>query len=169
MTRQLSIGPVVGSSADWMSAAEVPGAKLLPTTTNGPEAPLMESPLMGCRIVACAFPDSSALRRRSALCCFLFAGFARVRADATVAGAGFGLGLLVWFGRKDAEAERFMTKVISSEICFAFEVYERLGLMYLWHADPAGQAPGLRGRRLAHRSGAWCTCASILLVSVFPQ
>lgn len=66
----------------------------------------MERPPLGSRIVAWAFPDSSALRRRSALCCFLFAGFVRVRADGAVAGAGFGFGLLVWFGRKEAEAER---------------------------------------------------------------
>jgi hypothetical protein len=109
MTRQLSIGPEVGSRADWMSAAVVPRAKLLPTTTNGPEAPLMDRPPLGSRIVAWAFPVSSAVRRRSALCCFLFADFVRVRADATVAGAGLGFGLLVWFGRKEAEAERYMT------------------------------------------------------------
>ena len=116
VTRQLSIGPVVGSSADWMSAAVVPGAKLLPTTTNGPEAPLMDRPPLGCRMVAWAFPDSSALKRRSALCCFLFAGFARVRADATVAGAGWGLGLLVWFGREEIEAERYMTRKMFLEM-----------------------------------------------------
>lgn len=46
VTQQLRICPEMGSMAAWISAAVVPGAKLLPTTTKGPEpAPLMESPV----------------------------------------------------------------------------------------------------------------------------
>ena len=44
--RQLRIGPVVGSNADWISAAVVPGAKFVPITTNGPDAPLIEKVLL---------------------------------------------------------------------------------------------------------------------------
>lgn len=51
MIRQLSIGPVEGSRADWISAAVVPGAKFLPTTMNGPDAPLMDRLLF--RLLAC--------------------------------------------------------------------------------------------------------------------
>ena len=36
-----------------MSAAVVPGAKLLPTTVKGPEAPLIEIPAELSRTVAC--------------------------------------------------------------------------------------------------------------------
>ncbi|KAJ5666140.1 uncharacterized protein N7477_008588 [Penicillium maclennaniae] len=46
----------------------------------------------------------------------LICGVARVRADATVAVAGLGLGLLVWFGREEVEAERYMTRRKLSEI-----------------------------------------------------
>lgn len=55
-TLQLTIAPPTGSSADWISAAVVPGAKLLPITTNGPEpAPLIEIPMPLLRTVACPF------------------------------------------------------------------------------------------------------------------
>lgn len=55
---QLSMGPVMGSRADWMSAAVVPGAKFLPTTKNGPEAPLivMLLPPSG-RLFCATLPD----------------------------------------------------------------------------------------------------------------
>jgi hypothetical protein len=42
-------------------------------------------------------------------------------------------------------------------------------LIYLGHADSAGQAPGLRDRRLAHRSRPRGACAAVLLVSVLPK
>lgn len=70
----------------------------------------MDRPPLGSRTVAWPLPDSTAAKIRSAFGCRLvagfvsFAGFARGRADATVAGAGLG-----WFGRKVAEAERWMT------------------------------------------------------------
>lgn len=58
VTRQVSIGPEIGSIADWISAAVVPGAKLLPITTKGPEAPLIVMPVGAGRTVAWAWPDS---------------------------------------------------------------------------------------------------------------
>ena len=88
ITRQLSMGPETGSSADWISAAVVPGAKLLPTTMKGPEAPLMDRSLPGLRIIACPWPDSRAERTRSAFGRRGFVRVARDRADATVAGEG---------------------------------------------------------------------------------
>lgn len=41
MTLQLCISPPLGIIADSMSAAVVPGAKLLPMTTYGPAVPRM--------------------------------------------------------------------------------------------------------------------------------
>lgn len=66
MIQQFSAGPATGSNADWMSAAVVPGAKLLPTMTKGPElAPLIDSPPVLSRTVDCPFAGSSAVIRRS--------------------------------------------------------------------------------------------------------
>ena len=106
ITRQLNTGPEVGSRADWMSAAVVPGAKLLPTTTKGPEAPLMDRPGLGLWMVACPLPDSRAANRRSAFDRRLllglvgFEGLVRDRAVAPVACAG-----LIWFGREEVVAD----------------------------------------------------------------
>lgn len=60
-------------------------------------------------------------------------------------------------------------KKTSSEMFHEFVGYEAVGLIYLGHANPTGQAPGLRGRRLAHRSRPWCTGAAVLLVPVLPK
>jgi hypothetical protein len=60
-----------------MSAAVVPGAKLLPTTTGGPElAPLMLIPPLVSRTVAWAFAEVSAERRRFSSGRRRWAGFA---------------------------------------------------------------------------------------------
>lgn len=50
---QLCSSPPMGSIADSISAAVVPGAKLLPCTTYGPAKPRMLYPLPGARTVAC--------------------------------------------------------------------------------------------------------------------
>lgn len=60
-------------------------------------------------------------------------------------------------------------KKTSSEKFHVFVGYEAVGLIYLGHADPTGQAPGLRGRRLAHGSRPWCTGAAVFLVPVLPK
>ena len=51
MTLQLVISPPIGVMADSMSAAVVPGAKLLPTTTYGPASPRMLIPIPAPRTV----------------------------------------------------------------------------------------------------------------------
>lgn len=61
MIQQFNTGPATGSSADWISAAVVPGAKLLPTMTKGPElAPLIDRPPVLSRTVDCPFAGLSA-------------------------------------------------------------------------------------------------------------
>lgn len=69
MIRQLSICPVEGSRAAWISAAVVPGAKFRAITTNGPEAPLMDRLLRLLRGWGFAFPpsESNAFQTCSAL------------------------------------------------------------------------------------------------------
>lgn len=100
-TRQLNIGPETGSMAAWMSAAIVPGAKLLPTTMNGPEAPLIDKPPLSLRTVACPLvlfnADKSCSRRPLRIVLY------RDRVDVTVAGAGL---RWVWVGVELADAER---------------------------------------------------------------
>lgn len=91
----------------------MPGAKLPPTTTKGPEAPFIERPGLGSPMFACPLPDSSAVRSRSAFGRRLTLCFERVRADATVAGAGFDCFVsLVW---KDADAECYNGCITWSE------------------------------------------------------
>jgi hypothetical protein len=66
VTQQLNICPVKGSRADWMSAAVVPGAKLLPITTKGPElAPRIVRPTGLSRTVDCPLAGLRAERRRA--------------------------------------------------------------------------------------------------------
>lgn len=63
--KQFRLCPATGSMADWISAAVVPGAKLLPTTVNGPElVPLMEIPPGFPQTVACPFVSLRAAARR---------------------------------------------------------------------------------------------------------
>jgi hypothetical protein len=102
--QQLKTGPAMGSMADWMSAAVVPGAKLLPITTNGPElAPLMEMPTGPSRTVACPLAGCSAESKRFSSGRRLFGGFAvdcagRVGADGA---------RVFFFGLIEADAERY--------------------------------------------------------------
>lgn len=107
-----------------MSAAVVPGAKLLPTTTKGPDAPLMDKPVLGSRILAwLILPDSMADNRRSGLARRFWAGLVGFeglleglvgglpeglpeglgcdRAGAGAAGTG-----LAALGREEVDAER---------------------------------------------------------------
>lgn len=51
ITLQLVISPPTGIIADSISAAVVPGAKLLPTTTHGPAKPRILMPLPARRTV----------------------------------------------------------------------------------------------------------------------
>lgn len=77
-----------------MSAAVVPGAKLLPKTTNGPEpAPLMVMPTSLSRMFACPFSGRRAAMRRSS----------------------FGRRLFTEAGREDARLSCFCLKVADAE------------------------------------------------------
>ena len=89
--------------ADSMSAAVVPGAKLLPNTTNGPGAvPLMVIPLL--RSEACPLSGSSAEAMRLSFVRCLFADTGRVG----VKDRGGARELLFeGLGFDDAEAERW--------------------------------------------------------------
>lgn len=87
--------------ADSISADVVPGAKLLPNTTNGPEAvPLMLIPLL--RTEACPLSGSRAEAIRSSF-------GRRLLADAGRVGArGGARELFDGFGLNVAEAERYV-------------------------------------------------------------
>lgn len=106
MIQQFSIDPAMGSNADWMSAAVVPGAKLLPTITKGPElAPLMAIPPALSRMVDCPLAGLRAVIKRSSSGRRLFAGRER-GAFGAVGGAADTTGLFL-FGFELVDAERW--------------------------------------------------------------
>lgn len=107
--QQFITEPQTGSKADWMSAAVVPGAKLLPMTTNGPElAPLMLIPPPELsRIVDCPFVGLRAEIKRFSSGRRLFLDLEREAFEgaggaADTAGLLFGFG----FGFELVDAER---------------------------------------------------------------
>lgn len=110
MIQQFNTGPATGSSADWISAAVVPGAKLLPTMTKGPElAPLIDRPPVLSRTVDCPFAGLSAVSRRSSSGRRRFAFLARGPLGAAGGAAettGLLLLLLFFFGFAGVGAER---------------------------------------------------------------
>jgi len=92
-----------------MSAAVVPGAKLLPMTMNGPElAPLILIPPELSRIVDCPFAGLRAEIKRSSFGRRLFAGLDRGAFEGA-GGAADTAGLLLFgfaFGLELVDAER---------------------------------------------------------------
>jgi hypothetical protein len=102
VTQQLNICPDNGSIADWISAAVVPGAKLLPITTKDPDpAPRIVIPTGLSRTVDCPLAGLSAERRRSSSGRRLVARFGCEFAART--GAGCVRGFFVVFDVADAE------------------------------------------------------------------
>lgn len=69
MIRQLIISPATPTIADSMSAAVVPGAKLLACTMNGPAVPLMDIPASPPRMFACPVSCVIADEMRFSLAC----------------------------------------------------------------------------------------------------